>query len=499
MNTVASSALSPRLPPDKLLLAGIVLAAANFVVVLDMTIANVAVPHIAGGLAISGNEGTYVITSYAVAEAITVPLTGWLASRFGTLRVFTLGIFLFGLFSAFCGLANSLGFLVLARILQGLAGGPLMPLSQTLLMSVFPKEKQMTAMAIWSVTTLIAPVLGPIVGGYICDSWGWSWAFLINIPLAAICGAAAWWLLRTFETPTIKAKIDVVGLLLLVVFVGSLQFMLDEGQKLDWFESNEIVALCITAVLGLIAFLIWELTEENPIVNLKIFKHRGFSISVLTISLTFGAFFGSIVLTPLWLQTNMGYTATWSGLTLAANGLLAIVAAPIAAKLSEKLDPRRLVSLGVLWLGMVTCYRSFGSSDMTYAQIALPILIQGMAMPFFFIPLNGIALSSVAPGEIATAAGLMNFLRTLSGAFSTSLVTTIWSNRATINRTELVGVMPPQSAIPLPELNQLVESQSVMLATNQVFLAVSVVFVLAAMVVWFAPKPVHQTAPRLGH
>lgn len=494
MSDVLTQSTKSALSPEQLLLAGIVLAAANFIVVLDMTIANVAVPHIAGGLAISGNEGTYVITSYAVAEAISVPLTGWLASRFGTLRTFTAGILLFGLFSALCGMANTLGLLVVARVLQGLAGGPLMPLSQTLLMSIFPKEKQMTAMAIWSVTTLVAPILGPIIGGYICDHWGWSWAFLINIPLAVTCSIAVAILLKAFETPTVKARIDKVGLLLLVIAVGSLQLMLDEGQKLDWFSSTEIVLLCLTAVIGFVAFLIWELTEENPIVDLKVFKHRGFSVSVLTISLTFGAFFSSIVLTPLWLQTNMGYTATWSGLTLAMNGILAVVAAPIAAKLSEKYDPRKLVSVGILWLGLMTCYRSFGTTDMTFAQIAVPILIQGMAMPFFFIPLSSIALSSVAPTEIANAAGLMNFLRTLAGAFATSIVTTIWVDKATINRTELVAIMPPQSTIPLPVMNQLVESQSVMLATNQVFLSVSVMFLVAAIVVWWAPRPTHQVS-----
>lgn len=478
----------PALSNEQLTLAGILLAAANFIVVLDMTIANVAVPNIAGGLAIASNEGTYVITSYAVAEAITVPLTGWLAARFGTLRVFSIGILLFGLFSGLCGLASSLGMLVVARVLQGLAGGPLMPLSQTLLMTIYPKNKQMTAMAIWSMTTLIAPICGPIVGGYICDNWGWPWAFLINIPFAAACGAAVWWMLKRFETPAMKAKIDIVGLLLLVVFVGSLQFMLDEGQKLDWFSSTEIVALLIAAIVGFAAFMIWELTERNPIVDLSVFKHRGYSVSVLCASLTFGAFFGSIVLTPLWLQTNMGYTATWSGLTMAANGMLAIVAAPIAAKLCVKFDTRKMVCAGVLWLGLMTFYRSFGSSDMTYAQIAVPILIQGMAMPFFFIPLNGMALSSIDPKQMASAAGLMNFLRTLSGAFSTSVVTTWWSDQAAVNRTELVGIMQTQQTVSLPVLNQLVETQSVMLATNQVFLAVSIIFILAASVVWLAPK-----------
>jgi DHA2 family multidrug resistance protein len=480
---------APGLSGNKLIFAAVLLAASNFIVVLDMTIANVSVPNIAGGLGVSSNEGTYVITSYAVAEAISVPLTGWLATRFGTLRTFAASVFLFGLFSAMCGFANSLGLLVVSRILQGFAGGPIMPLSQTLLMMIFPKEKQMAAMGIWAMTTLIAPILGPIFGGYICDSWGWSWIFLINIPLVVISSFAAWVLLKPFETATIKSKLDWVGLVLLVIFVGSLQLMLDEGQKLDWFSSPEIVSLLIISIIGFFAFIIWESTEENPVVDLQVFKSRGFSISVLTISLAFGAFFGSIVITPLWLQSNMGYTATWSGLTMAANGALAVIVAPFAANLAGKIDLRKLVSFGIIWIGVFTFIRSFGATNMTYAQIAMPILIQGAGMPFFFIPLSSLALSSVPVNKVASAAGLMNFLRTLSGAIATSVITTAWVDRATINRTEIVGIMPTHSAIPLAKLNQLVEAQSVMLATNQIFLFVSLIFVVAALVIWVAPKP----------
>lgn len=483
----------------QLALAGVLLAAANFVVVLDMTIANVSVPNIAGGLAVSGNEGTYVITSYAVAEAISVPLTGWLAARFGTLRVFTAGLLLFGLFSALCGLSASLGFLVVSRILQGFAGGPLMPISQTLLMMIFPKNKQMTAMAIWSVTTLLAPVSGPIIGGFICDSWGWQWIFFINIPLAIVCSMIAFVMLKPFETPMVKSKIDIVGLILLILFVGALQLMFDEGQKLDWFGSNEIIALCATSFLAFIAFLIWELTEANPIVNLYVFKNRGYTISVLTISITFGAFFSSMVLTPLWLQTNMGYTATWSGLVLALNGVLAIFAAPFAAKLSGKVDLRKLISMAIFWLGLVTLFRAFGTTEMTYAQIALPLLFQGMAMPFFFIPLNGLALSSVKPNQIASAAGLMNFMRTLAGAFATSVVTTAWENQAAFNRTEIVSAMQSHAEIPLAILNNQVESQSVMLATNQTLFYISIVFVIAATIIWLAPKPKTLADPSGAH
>lgn len=498
---------------SKLFFAGLLLAASNFIVVLDMTIANVSVPHIAGGLAISPNEGTYVITSYAVAEAIAVPLTGWLASRFGTLRVFSIAMLMFGLFSLVCGLANSLGFLVIGRIFQGLAGGPLMPLSQTLLLRIFPKEKQGAAMGLWAMTTLIAPVLGPVVGGYVSDNWGWPFIFFINIPLAAVASFAIWKILARFETKIIKAKIDYVGLILLVIWVAALQLMLDEGKKLDWFASTEIWLLMITAVVGFSCFLIWELTQPDPIVDLRVFRHRGFSASVLTISLAFGAFFGSVVLTPLWLQTYMGYTAEWSGLTTCALGMLAVLAAPVAGKLSTKYDPRYLVFFGVMWLGIWTFIRSIGTTDMTHWQVSIPMLIQGLGMPFFFVPLTGLALASVLEKETASAAGLMSFLRTLSGAFATSIVTTSWENDASMYKDELAGkiVMPPELAQTFaqggPEgqmqslamVDQMVQSQSIMLATNHIFLISAFTFLLAAMAIWFAPKPTRVADTSAAH
>ncbi len=504
--SAASTATWPAPDPlvgKDLALAALFLALANFLVVLDTTIANVSVSHIAGGLAVSTNEGTYVITSYAVAEAITVPLTGWLARRFGTLKAFTSCTLLFGFFSALCGFAGSLETLVIGRVLQGFAGGPLMALSQTLLMQIFPKEKQGAAIGLWSMTTLVAPVMGPIFGGYICDNWGWSFIFYINIPIALLCSFGTLNLLRRFETPLFKDKMDFVGLALLVTWVGALQLMLDEGKKYDWFESKFICLLLIIAGLGFISFLIWELTQKRPIVDLRIFRHRGYFASVLTISLAFGAFFGSVVLTPLWLQTFMGYTATWSGYATACMGILAVFVAPFAAQLSKQYDPRKLVFMGVVWLGMVTFYRSFNTTDMTYAQIAIPMLLQGIGLPFFFIPLSGLALASVKPEEVASAAGLMNFSRTLCGAFATSIVTTSWESQVNIFRTDLVSsITLPESLmgllgnVPLTAqntafylLDQLIQSQAVMLATNKIFLLVSFTFAFAACAIWLAPKP----------
>lgn len=491
--------------------AAIILAAANFIAVLDMTIANVSVPNIAGGLGATTSQGTWVITSYAVAEAITVPLTGWLAARFGAVRVFVIAMVLFGAFSALCGLSTSLGMLVFARICQGFAGGPLMPLSQTLLLRIFPKEKAAAAIGLWSMTTLVAPVLGPILGGYLCDEYSWPWIFYINLPIALACAFIAWNMLKRYEQPLLKNPIDRVGLILLVVWVGALQLLLDEGKNLDWFASHEIVALAIIAAIGFVAFLIWELNDEHPVVDLRVFRHRGFSVSVLTISLAFAAFFGANVLTPLWLQNFMGYTATSAGTATAWSGVFAVLVAPIAATLSHKVDPRKLVFGGVIWLGLVTLMRTIASTDMDYWQVSTPLMLMGLGLPFFFIPLTGLALGSVDEHETASGAGLMNFLRTLSGAFATSLVTTVWEDQTTRNHAELVGLADSDGSVRTllessgmaadavnQAIDQMITSQSVMLATNQIMAIVGIAFILAASAIWLAPKPQRQVDPSAG-
>jgi len=493
--------------------AAVVLAAANFIAVLDMTIANVSVPNIAGSLGISSSQGTWVITSYSVAEAIIVPLTGWLAGRFGAVRVFSTAMALFGACSALCAFSNSLGMLVLGRVLQGLSGGPLMPLSQTLLLRIFPKEKAAGATALWAMTTLVAPVLGPILGGWLCDNYSWPVIFLINVPMAAVFCVVAWRMLKRYEEALVHAPIDKVGLVLLVIFVGALQLMLDLGKEHDWFASTEICVLAIVAAIGFAAFLIWEFTVRHPIVDLRVFRHRGFAVAVLTIATVFGAFFAANVLTPLWLQSYMGYTATWAGKTTAWTGVLAVVAAPIAGTLIAKVDPRRLVFGGVVWLAGVTALRIVATTDMTYWQIATPLLIMGVGMPFFFVPITVLALGSVDEPETASAAGLMNFLRTLSGAVATSIVQTMWEDHTSMRHADLVGTLDRtgEAARSLADsgmtpdmvnstLDRMLQSQSVMLATNEIMTLVAVAFALSACVVWLAPRPTRAVdMTKAGH
>lgn len=508
----AAQAAHQPLQGGMLWFAAIVLAAANFFAILDSTIANVSVPNIAGGLAVSSSQGTWVITSYAVAEAITVPLTGWLAARFGAVRVFVWAMALFGTCSALCGIANSLGFLVLARVLQGLAGGPLMPLSQTLLLRIFPKEKAAAANGLWAMTTLVAPVVGPILGGWICDNYSWSWIFFINVPVAIGCSLIAWNLLKRYELPNERAPIDRTGLVLLIVWVGALQLMLDEGKDLDWFSSNIIVALGVAALIGFIAFMIWELTDDNPIVDLAVFRHRGFSAATLTMSLAFAAFFAANVLTPLWLQSFMGYTATSAGQATSWSGVSALLMGPLAAMLVARVDPRRIAFCAITWMGLITLWRSVATTDMSNWNVSLPLLFMGFGLPFFFISLNGLALASVDEHETASAAGLLNFARTLAGAFATSLVNTAWEDEIKVNHAELVGLTDADGRLDAtlnaggmtPDgisstIDGLLTSQSVMLSTNRIMLLIGVAFIVAAFAIWLAPKPKRAVEASGGH
>ncbi|MFZ5748753.1 MAG: DHA2 family efflux MFS transporter permease subunit [Pseudomonadota bacterium] len=486
-----------------LFIAAILIGLGNFLVVLDTTIANVSVPTIAGNLGVSSSQGTWVITSYAVAEAITVPLTGWLAKKFGAQRTFITCYLGFAVISLLCGLSNSLGMLLGMRVLLGLVGGPIMPLSQMLLLRVFPKEKATLATVIWAMTTLVGPVAGPILGGIICDNYGWAWIFFIKVPVAAAGGLVLMTLMKGQADPKFPAFIDKVGLALLVVWVGALQIMLDEGRNHDWFASEEIRTLGIIAAIGFLAFLIWELTEKNPIVDLKIFRHRGFVGAATTYAVGFGGFFASIVILPLWLQSNMGYTATWAGYATGIMGILAVASAPMVGKAVERFDPRLIVCLGVLGLAGVMVWRMWTfSSDVTFVQMAWPTLITGVFMVMFFVPVTGLAMASVEPDEQANAAGLSNFMRTLAGAFATSLVQSGWSNAVRTNQTELVGAMShgnqlldAAGAAGVPAdvgtqlLDLIVEGQSVMLATLNMFGVIALCLGASAAIIWLVPKP----------
>ncbi|HXT02662.1 MAG TPA: DHA2 family efflux MFS transporter permease subunit, partial [Casimicrobiaceae bacterium] len=348
---------------------------ATFMNVLDTSIANVSLPAIAGDLGVSPDQGTWVITSFGVANAISLPLTGWLTQRYGQVRLFVASVLLFVLASFLCALAPTLGVLIALRVVQGAVAGPMIPLSQSLLLSSFPKAKAGSALAIWGITTLVAPVVGPLLGGWITDNISWPWIFYINVPVGLAAVAVTWMIYRTRESPTRKLPIDGVGLGLLVLWVGALQIMLDKGKDLDWFGSTQIWLLAIAASVGFAVFVVWELTERHPVVDLRLFARRNFWTSSLAMSLAYGAFFGNVVLLPLWLQQYMGYTATEAGMVLAPVGVLAIVLTPFVGRTINKVDPRIFVTGAFLIFALVLFMRADFNTSADFWTLMVPTII----------------------------------------------------------------------------------------------------------------------------
>ncbi|MFT4435219.1 DHA2 family efflux MFS transporter permease subunit [Caballeronia sp. 15715] len=432
------NAAHPPLEGAKLVIGTIAVSLAVFMNVLDTSIANVSIPSISGDLGVSSDQGTWVITSFAVANAISVPLTGWLTQRFGQVRLFMTSIVLFVLASWLCGLAPTLPFLLAARVLQGAVAGPMIPLSQTLLLASYPRAKAPMALSMWSMTTLIAPVAGPILGGWISDNISWPWIFYVNIPVGFVAAIATFMIFRDRDSVIRKAPIDTVGLGLLVLWVGSLQIMLDKGKDLDWFNSTTIVVLTLIAVIALAFFIVWELTAEHPVVDLSLFKLRNFTGGTIALAVGYGLYFGNLVLLPLWLQTDIGYTATNAGLVLAPVGLFAVLLSPVVGKFLPRIDPRKIATVAFLIFALVFWMRSRYTTGVDTFSLMMPTVIQGIAMAGFFIPLVSITLSGLPGNRIPAASGLSNFVRIMCGGIGTSIFSTAWDHRSNVHHAQLM-------------------------------------------------------------
>ncbi len=482
------------------------LALGTFMQVLDTTIANVSIPTIAGNLGVAPDQGTWVITSFAVANGISVPLTGWLMMRYGVVRTFVVSVLLFTLASLLCGLSWSLPSLIAFRVMQGAVSGPMIPGSQALLLALFPPEKKGTALAIWSMTTLVAPICGPLLGGWISDNYSWPWIFLINVPVGIACAAICWGGLKNSETPTRKLPVDGIGFALLVVWIGALQIVLDTGKDADWFSSPHIVALSIVAVVGLIAFLIWELNEKHPIIDLSLFRNRNVVFGTIALCIGYGIFFGNTVLMPLWLQTQLAYTATWAGLVAAPSGVVAVLISPFIGKMIGKVDARAIATFSFVAFAISYFMRAGYTADADFWAFTYPLLVQGLGMGTFFVAMITISLHGVSPERIPAASGLTNFLRITAGSFSASITTTFWDRHQVLHQTNLseaTNVYDPALQQTLQQMSAqgMTHEQSIAVMTHtmsgQAYLMSSLDYFWISgwmcfaliVIVWFARRP----------
>ncbi|BBB68777.1 MFS transporter [Undibacterium sp. YM2] len=511
MSAPRPQAPHPPLKGGQLTMGTLALSLAVFMNVLDSSIANVSIPAISGNLGVSPQQGTWVITSFAVANAISVPLTGWLTTHFGQVRLFLSSILLFVISSWLCGMAPNIEILIAARILQGAVAGPMIPLSQALLLGSYPPAKSSMALALWGMTTLVAPIMGPLLGGWISDNYSWPWIFYINIPVGLFTAWATWSIYRKRESAIKSLPIDKVGLFLLVVWVGALQIMLDKGKELDWFNSGEIILLTVIAVIGLVYFIVWELGQDHPVVDLSLFKGRNFSAGVIAISIGYGLFFGSLVIMPLWLQTQLSYTATEAGKVMAPVGIFAIILSPIIGKILPKVDARKVASTAFLGFALVFFLRSHFNTDVDTATLLIPTLIQGAAMSMFFIPLTSIILSGQPPEKIPAASGLSNFVRIMCGGMGASIMTTIWDSRSTLRHAQIAentgssfpnfvqtvqGLMqqgiPEQGAYAI--IDRTISVQASTMAATDIFWMSAYMFIGLIGLVWLT-KPKKSAAP----
>ncbi|HYD80241.1 MAG TPA: DHA2 family efflux MFS transporter permease subunit [Paucimonas sp.] len=503
----------PALPPlqgGRLIFGTLALSLAVFMIILDSSVANVSIQAISGDIGVSPQQGTWVVTSFAVANAIAIPLTGWLTMRIGQVRLFVGANLLFVVSSWLCGIAPNIESLIAARLLQGAAAGPIIPLSQALLLPSYPPARMGMALAFWGTTTLVAPIMGPLLGGWISDNHTWPWIFYINIPIGLLTAWATWAIYRTRESATRQLPIDKLGLVLLALWVGSLQLMLDKGKELDWFNSPVIVALAVTALVGFVYFIVWEWYDAHPVVDLSLFKGRNFSSGVIALSVTYGLFFASLVVLPLWLQTQIGYTATEAGKVMAPVGIFAIVLTPLVGKLLPKIDARWFATCGLLVFALVFHLRARFISEIDAFSLMIPTVIQGAAMAMFFTPLNSIILSGLRPDKIASAAGVFIFVRTMFGGLATSIVSTLWDRRTVLHHARLAehtGTHHPpfdQSVQTLTAqgmtepgawatIDRMITVQASTLGATDIFWMSSVLFLSMIGLVWLT-KPIKSAA-----
>lgn len=399
----------------------------TFMEVLDTTVVNVALPHIAGSMSATIDEATWSLTSYLVANAIILPMTGWLASFFGRKRLLLVAVVGFSLASMMCGLAPNLATLIIFRVLQGATGGTMQPMSQAVLLEAFPPKDRGKAMGFWGLGIVVAPMLGPVLGGWLTDNFTWRWVFYINVPVGIVCTL----MIRQFvHDPAYlqeqrQTRVDYWGIVLLVIGVAALQIMLDKGQQEDWFASDFIRTLMLIAVLGLGAFVARELMSRTPIVNLRVFRDRTYSAGVAIMTTVGFVLYGSLVLLPVFLQTLLGYPALQAGIAMAPRGLGSFIAMPIVGNITGRFDPRKLLALGVIGTAATLYQLSKLTLEAGYWNIFWPQFFQGIAMSLLFVPLTTATMGPIRREEMGNATSLFNFMRNVGGSIGIAISTTM--------------------------------------------------------------------------
>lgn len=488
----------PYYSGSKLILLNTALGLGTFIQILDSSIANVAIPYLAGNLSVSADEGTWVITSFAASNAIVLPLTGWLSDYFGRVKLFVWSILLFAVMSFLCGFSTSLTMLVVFRVLQGAVAGSLIPLSQSLIIMNSPPEKRGSALGFWAMIVVVAPLLGPIVGGYFCENYTWRWIFYINVPIGIFSAVVSWIFLRDRESKIQRAPIDWTGITLLAIGVGAIQIMLDKGKDLDWFESNTIIILTLISIISLSYFIVWNYYEKYRVVDFSFFKDKNFLFGTIAITIGYLLFFGSTVIVPLWLQTVQGYTAFWAGLAVAPIGLFPVLLSPVVGRNLNRFDLRYVAAASFIFFAIGFYIQALFTTEVDIGYIMWVRLFQGLGVTIFFIPLVQLSLSNIPNERYASASGLFNFIRILVGSgFGTSLSVELWSRLAifhhgriaeTINDSRDVVVQVYQKAESLGShraynmINRLVDlnvdQQAFMLSTNDLSYLAAILFLL---------------------
>jgi len=412
--------------------------------IVDTSVVNVSLDHIRGSLSAGIDESTWTITSYLVSNAIIIPMTGWLSRLFGRKRYLIFSISMFTLSSLLCGSAWNLQSLVFFRILQGIGGGALQPISQSILLETFPPRQHGMAMAIFGIGIMFGPIIGPLLGGWITDNWSWHWIFFINIPIGIISILMVFFFI--VDPPymkRLKMKIDYWGLAFLAIGLGCLQIVLDKGQREDWFSSSFITWMSLTSLVSLILFVIVEFFTEHPIVNLRIFKKLTFSTGNVVMFFAFFNLLGSIVLLPIYLQTLMGYTSTLAGLVLGPGGIATLIAMPIAGRLVTKINPKAILAFGIIVAAYSTYLMSQFNLLADFNTIIWPRVVLGVGMGFLFIPLTTLTMSAIRKEEMGNASAIYNLLRNLGGSFGVAFVTTMLARRAQLHQVHLVEYLTP--------------------------------------------------------